>query len=363
MSTLQNEEKVAVGKAILAAALFGISAPFSKVLLEEIPATLMAALLYLGAGIGMSLIRGIAYLNKKESLEAKLVKKDLPFTIAMVLLDILAPICLMLGLRTTSAASVSLLNNFEIVATAFIAGLIFHEPLGKRMWAAITVITFASILLSVESISNLSFSFGSLFVLLACFCWGMENNCTRMLSLKNPLEIVIIKGFGSGLGALTLFFFLRKWGGVSYYEGLPATPYWIAALFLGFFAYGLSIFFYISAQRYLGAARTSTYYAVAPFIGVALSLAFFSECLPQSFWIAGLLMILGTYLATAENHVHLHKHEAMGHTHKHSHSDDHHNHHHKEDNDAVHSHYHVHEAMEHTHKHKPDMHHRHIHEC
>ncbi|MEA4986815.1 MAG: EamA family transporter [Anaerovorax sp.] len=360
---MQNDEKLAIGKAILAAGLFGISAPFSKILLEEIPATLMVALLYLGAGIGMSLIQGIAYLNKKESLEARLMKKDMPYTLAMVLLDILAPILLMLGLSTTSAASVSLLNNFEIVATALIAGLVFHEPLGKRMWGAIALITFASILLSVENISNLSFSFGSLFVLLACICWGMENNCTRMLSLKNPLEIVIIKGFGSGLGALALFFFLRKWGDVSYFEGLPSIVHGIAALLLGFFAYGLSIFFYISAQRHLGAARTSTYYAVAPFIGVVLSLAFFSEHLPQSFWLAVLFMMLGAYLTTAENHVHLHKHEAISHTHKHTHKDGHHNHYHKEDYDITHSHYHVHEEMVHTHKHKPDMHHRHLHEC
>ncbi|WP_324825570.1 DMT family transporter [Sinanaerobacter sp. ZZT-01] len=360
---MQKDEKIAVGKAILAAALFGISAPFSKILLEEIPAALMAALLYLGAGIGMSFVQGAAYLYKKEPLEAKLVRKDLPYTVAMVLLDVLAPVFLMLGLSTTSAASVSLLNNFEIVATALIAGIFFREPLGKRMWGAIAVITAASMLLSFEDVSKLSFSLGSIFVLLACLCWGMENNCTRMLSLKNPLEIVIIKGFGSGFGALLLFLFIENREGIPYLTGFSSVYYCIAAMLLGFVAYGLSIFFYISAQRYLGAARTSAYYAVAPFIGVALSIAFFSEHLPQRFWVAVLLMIVGTYLTTVEKHTHIHKHQTMGHTHKHTHTDGHHNHVHEGDGELVHSHYHMHEAMEHTHKHKPDMHHRHAHEC
>jgi len=218
-------------------------------------------------------------------------------------------------------------------------------------------------LLSFEDVSKLSFSPGSIFVLLACLCWGMENNCTRMLSLKNPLEIVIIKGFGSGFGALLLFLFIENGEGIPYLTGFLSVYYCIAAMVLGFVAYGLSIFFYISAQRYLGAARTSTYYAVAPFIGVALSLTFFSEHLPQRFWVAIILMLVGTYLTTVEKHTHMHKHQTMGHTHKHTHSDGHHNHVHEGDGELVHSHYHVHEAMEHTHKHKPDMHHRHVHEC
>ena len=185
----------------------------------------------------------------------------------MVALDIAAPIFLMYGLTKTTSANASLLNNFEIVATSLIALLIFKESISKRLWGAISLITISSIILSVEDISSFSFSFGSIFVLLACVCWGLENNCTRKLSVKDPLQIVIIKGFGSGIGSLLIAFTLG--------EKMNNIPYIIAALLLGFFAYGLSIFFYIYAQRDLGAARTSAYYAVAPFIGVALSLIVF----------------------------------------------------------------------------------------
>jgi drug/metabolite transporter (DMT)-like permease len=345
--------KKAILLAILAAALYGIGSPFAKLLLVDIPPVLLAALLYLGAGLGMLAVNRIRGLGGQLSNEAKLTRVELPFVIGMVLLDVAAPVFLMIALTLTTAANASLLNNFEIVATALIALIWFKETIGRRMWIAIALITLASSILSIEDASSFSFSIGSLFVLLACACWGLENNLTRMLSLKDPLQIVVIKGFGSGIGSLILAMALK--------QGSRNILYLALALVLGFFAYGLSIFFYISAQRTLGAARTSAYYAVAPFIGVAISILVFGQKMSVSFVIALLIMISGAYFAAVERHSHVHTHEAITHEHKHQHQDGHHTHLHDESVNGEHSHEHTHEAQEHAHAHTPDLHHKHRH--
>lgn len=343
----------AVVTAILAAALYGISSPVSKLLLRELPPTLMAALLYLGAGIGMLAVRFAGSLRTREQKEAKLTKKELPYVIAMVLLDIAAPILLMFGLLFSEPANVSLLNNFEIVATSFIALLLFKEAIGQRMWIAIGLISLSSIVLSLDGIRSLTFSIGSLFVLLACCCWGFENNCTRMLSIKDPIQIVIIKGIGSGLGALLISFIIGQ-----YSRHLPSI---LAALLVGFVAYGLSIYFYIKAQRELGAARTSAYYATAPFIGVLISWIIFKEGITVQFLIALTIMLLGSYFAVSEVHYHPHIHESVTHEHKHSHGEGHHTHVHNQKVTGEHSHVHTHEPIKHNHGHTPDTHHTHVH--
>lgn len=348
----RDKKLKAVSYAILAALLYGISSPVSKILLVEIPPTLMAALLYLGAGIGMAGINLYNVLSKKEQLEAKMTTKEMPFILGMILLDIAAPIFLMLGLTLTTSSNASLLNNFEIVATSLIALFIFKETIGKRMWLAITLITISSIILSVSDLSSLSFSVGSIFVLLACIAWGFENNCTRMLSLKDPLQIVVIKGFGSGLGSLIISFAIHE----SSYNWI----YILFTLLLGFVAYGMSIFLYIKAQRELGAARTSAFYATAPFIGVIISWIVLHEPVTATFTIALTIMLVGTYFAVSEDHKHSHVHLEEVHEHKHNHIDGHHNHTHDEIK-GEHSHEHAHEIIEHTHTHLPDLHHRHLH--
>lgn len=288
-----TSQKTAIFWAILAAGLYALNAPVSKLLLEEVPPTMMAALLYLGAGIGLAVVRLVQRMTGRGKKEAPLTKKDMPYTVGMVVLDIAAPIFLMVGLTMTMAANASLLNNFEIVATAVIALLIFREAISRRLWLAIVLVTISSAILSVEDVTSFTFSYGSIFVLLACVCWGLENNCTRMISHKDPLEIVVIKGFGSGLGSLVLAFFLGE-------NALPLV-YGVCTLLLGFVAYGLSIFFYIYAQRYLGAAKTSAYYALAPFMATALSLMIFREKPSISFFIALLIMAVGTYFASTDN--------------------------------------------------------------
>lgn len=349
----KNRSVSAVGFAILAALLYGISAPASKLLLNKLSPTMMAALLYLGAGLGMLCINIFLTVGRREKNEAQMTKKELPFIIGMILLDIAAPILLMMGLKTTHSANASLLNNFEIVATAVIAMVIFRESVGKRMWLAIALITLSSLVLSLSETGSLSFSIGSIFVILACISWGFENNCTRMLSLKDPLQIVVIKGFGSGFGALIIAYFTK---GMSY-----QTTYVILALCLGFVAYGLSIYFYIKAQRTLGAARTSAYYAAAPFIGVLVSWLVLKEGINTLFLIALGIMLVGNYFAITEKHKHAHHHHELAHEHKHSHDDGHHTHSHDYHVEGEHSHLHAHEPTEHRHAHTPDLHHTHAH--
>ena len=278
-------------KAILfalgAALFYGINVPVSKVLMSKVPATMMAALLYLGAGIGI----GIMSVFRKENSE-RITNKDLPYVIGMILLDIAAPIFLMLGIHYGNAANASLLGNFEIVATTLIAMFVFHEHVSKRLWQAIGFITLSSFLLSFEGNEGFRFSLGSLFVLLATSCWGLENNCTRMISSKSTYEIVVLKGIFSGLGSLCIAFLKG--------ERLMGFSYAVYALLLGFVAYGLSIFLYVRAQNVLGAAKTSAYYAAAPFIGVFLSFVFLKEELTVIYFSALLIMIIGTLLVVKD---------------------------------------------------------------
>lgn len=273
--------------ALLAALLYALSAPISKLLLGSLSPTLTAALLYLGAGMGMFVLGLAARQTQHHQRERSLTKAELPYIAAMIVLDIAAPILLMSGLKRTTAANTSLLNNFEIVATTLIALTMFKEKISRRLWLGIILVTVASVLLSLEDTGSLHFSIGSLFVLLACVCWGLENNITRKLSDKNPLHIVVIKGLGSGAGLLLIALLLNEVYGNVWHV--------LAALLLGFVAYGLSIYFYVYAQRHLGAARTSTFYAAAPFFGVALSFILFKEPPTSLFLLALAIMFLGAY--------------------------------------------------------------------
>ncbi len=279
---------VSILMAILAAVLYAISAPFSKLLLNKMDPTMMAAFLYLGAGAGMGLI-GLFRKRTSKGKQPEMTRKEFPYVAAMILLDVAAPIFLLIGLNRTTAGNASLLNNFEIVATSMIAMIFFKETVGKKLWAAIALITLSSILLSLDGEGVFRFSIGSIFVLLACVCWGIENNCTRMLSFGDPLKVVVIKGFGSGTISLVIALILKERTG-----GLATV---LLVLLLGFVAYGLSIFFYVFSQRELGASRTSAYYAVAPFVGAALSFLVLQERPGTLFYVALLLMAIGSYLA------------------------------------------------------------------
>ncbi|PKK94622.1 MAG: EamA family transporter [Tenericutes bacterium HGW-Tenericutes-5] len=284
---------IAIVYAILAALFYGFSAPLSKVLLNYLSPYLMSSLLYFGAGIGMFLIVMLSKKQRTIPLNQTYGKKDIKYIVLMILLDIIAPILLMLGLLRTNASTASLLNNFEIVFTAIIAMIFFKEVIGKKMWISIALIVVSGVFLSFEDFTGFHVSFGAVLVLLASLSWGLENNCTRMLSHGNPLYVVILKGFGSGLGSLIIAFSLNEMNAIWYYV--------IFALLLGFFSFGMSLYFYISAQKTLGAARTSAYYATAPFAGAIFSFIFLNEEISIVFIIAFVVMAFGTYLAIREN--------------------------------------------------------------
>lgn len=292
---LKSDNKRGIALAILAAVCYSVSSPLSKLILGYLSPTLMAGFLYLGAGVCMLFILLIRlFFKKRVKKEKSLSKKDIPYVIGMVLLDIAAPILMMFGLERTSAANASLLNNFEIVITSLVALLIFKEKISGRLWLGIAAITVSCIILSFESVEAFQFSIGSLLILLAAVCWGFENNCTRKISSSDPLEIVLIKGLCSGTGSIII--------GFSIGERIEVANIWaiFAALGIGVVAYGLSIFFYIYAQRLVGAAKTSAYYAINPFVAVIFSLLLFMEIPAWQYWIALAIMILGAWLASSD---------------------------------------------------------------
>lgn len=346
-----KEKKLATMYAIVAAALYAINVPFSKMLLGYVEPTMMAAFLYLGAGLGMFVYSIVSKVTEKAIRTESLTKKELPYTIAMVVLDIIAPILLMFGIRSTNAANVSLINNFEIVTTSLVALFVFKEVISKRLWIAITLVIVASVILSFEGMGSFEFNIGSLFVFGACLCWGIENNCTRMISNKSSIEIVIIKGTFSGLGSLIVALTIG--------ESIPSVIWVLCALLLGFVAYGLSIYFYIMAQKNLGAAKTSAYYSIAPFLGVAFGMLILGERPAIQFYVGLSVMIISTYFMIKDTielqHTHEHSHT---HTHEHRHGDIVHSHEHTH----THTHIHVHgeDSDDHEHNHKT-MSHEHLH--
>ena len=332
---MEKNKLKAIMFAFLAAVFYAINVPISKVLLQHVGPTTTAALLYLGAGIGIGMM---SLFNKKDREKAEsLTKAELPYIVGMIVLDIAAPIFLMLGISYGSSANASLLGNFEIVATTVIALILFKEAVTKRLWVAIGLITLSSILLSFEGTDSFHFSYGSLLVIMATVCWGLENNCTRELSSKSTYQIVMLKGLCSGLGALVISL-IKK-------ESFPGFGYIAIALALGFVAYGLSIFMYVRAQNVLGAAKTSAYYAVNPLIGALLAFVFLSESLSWMYVIALIVMVIGSALVVVDTFIRQHDHEHQ-HTFTHSHGGSTHTH------TVRHSHVHKHYLTEEKHRHR-----------
>lgn len=287
---MKKTQVLSVLCAILAATFYALNVPFSKILLKNVSPAMLAGFLYLGAGFGIGAF--YAFRRKTVAKENRLGKKDFPYTLLMVILDVAAPVLLMFGLKTSAAANASLLNNFEIVATTIIAMVFFKEKISGLLWVAIILISAAGAVLSFENVSAFAFSGGSLLVIAAASCWGLENNCTRKISDKNACEIVTVKGIFSGCGSLAIALVAG--------ENFPQTQYVLYAILLGFVAYGLSITLYVTAQKTLGAAKTSAYYAIAPFIGALFSAIFLKERFSAQFFIALAIMLAGTVFASAD---------------------------------------------------------------
>lgn len=275
---------IAVLCAFFSAILYAVCIPFAKILGNYVPSAVMGGLLYLGAGLGLLITTFI----KQGSTELSLTPKEIPYMSAVVFLDIAAILLLMFGIANTTGANAALLGNFELAATTIAAFFVFKEFVSKRLVFAIILITVASIILSFEGEGSFVLNIGSISVLLACICWGVENNCTRMLSIRDTRQITLIKGCFSGLGGLIIAF----WAG----ETLPATKWIILVLLLGFISYGISVTLYIYAQRFLGAAKTASCYSTAPFFGVLFSLLILGERPAISFYVALCVMVAATIL-------------------------------------------------------------------
>ena len=344
-----------IAQALVAAALFGASAPFAKLLLGQLEPITLAALLYLGSGLG-ALIFQQANLLGSATAEAPLSRADISWLVgAIVAGGIIGAILQLVSLRTTPASTASLLLNFEGVATTLIAFLVFKESVSRRAVLSILCVAAASIVLTWDSSGQWGISLGALGILLACVFWGIDNNLTRNIAAKNPLTIVIAKGLGAGTFSLLLTLLLGN--------PIPPLSVILGSLFLGSLSYGLSLILFIRAMRGLGAARTSALFGTAPLIGVALSFFIFHDALTITFVVALLLIIVATGLLLNEDHQHHHFHAQTIHEHRHRHDDAHHDHTHPDLPDVAesHSHTHAHQPIEHEHPHLPDTEHRHTH--
>lgn len=347
-------------QALFAAALFGASAPFAKLLLGQVEPVLLAGLLYLGSGLSAALLwLGQRAQAKGVTVEAGLVWQEWPWLMGAVLAGgVVAPIVLLFSLRGTAAATASLLLNFEGLATTLIAVLFFQEAISRKIAGAIGLIAAASIILSWDNQGEWGFSWGALGILLACILWGLDNNFTRRISAKNPLTIVTVKGLAAGSFSLVLGLILGN--------PLPGWPTLLGAMVLGSLSYGLSILLFILSMRELGAARSSALFSTAPFIGALLSFLILRDPLDGRFVLGLLVMGLGAFLLVGEDHGHTHHHRFLAHEHRHHHDDDHHIHEHTGEPltpDQAHAHPHEHSAGEHEHPHTPDLHHHHEHDA
>lgn len=347
----------AVFLALLSAALFGVSTPAAKSLLGSIDPTILAGLLYCGAGIGVAVLRRIrrAWLIEPQAAEAVLTRQHMPWLAgAIVVGGIVGPILLMIGLARTDAASASLLLTLEGVATALLAWFVFHENFDRRIAVGMVCLVGGAAVLSWSGTPTMTGLLGPLAIAGACLAWGLDNNLTRKVSLADPLQIVELKGLIAGPVNLAL--------GIATGGYIPEASPLLIAGFVGFLGYGVSLAMFILALRHLGTARTGAYFSTAPFIGAVAALLLLREPVTVQLIVAGLLMGLGVWLHVTEDHDHEHEHEPMEHEHRHMH-DVHHQHAHGPDDPPgePHTHLHRHERMRHKHPHVPDMHHSHRH--
>jgi drug/metabolite transporter (DMT)-like permease len=340
--------------ALAAAALFGISTPLAKLLISDVAPVMLAALLYLGSGAGLSVLLVFRRFAGKRSQEAQLSWKDAPWLAGTVLFGgVLGPILLMLGLAATDAASASLLLNLEAVATLLIAWMVFREHVDRRLFLGAVAIVAGAVLLSFEGGIGTG-GWGVPLIALACLSWGIDNNLTRKIAAVDPVVLAAVKGVAAG----TVNFSLALSTGAAWPGFASALP----AMSLGFVSYGLGLVLFIIALRQLGTARTGAYYGTAPFMGALAAAVVLGTPLTPIILIAGVLMALGAWLHLSERHTHEHSHDVMEHNHRHAH-DPHHQHSHGPGDPAgePHAHSHRHTAMTHSHRHWPDLHHGHSH--
>lgn len=337
---------------LAAAALFGLSAPVSKLLLSTISPVLLAGLLYLGAAVGLWLHR----LVRRTSREARLDRGDVPKLAGVVVAGgILGPVLMLLGLNRVTALAGSLLLNLEAPFTVLLAVVVFREHLGRYAAAAAVFILGGALVLRLQPGTLRADPTGVALLAAACLCWSIDNNFTQRLSLRDPFAIVRVKTLVAGVFNTALGLGLSGWH-------LPKAGYVVGALVLGSFSYGVSVVLDAYALRLVGAAREAAYFATAPFVGALGALFLLRERLGSFDVVAMVSMGLGVALLLRERHRHVHTHEELEHEHLHHH-DEHHPHEHEPDAPAgePHSHPHRHVRLVHDYPHLPDAHHRHKH--
>jgi drug/metabolite transporter (DMT)-like permease len=338
-----------VPAALGSALLFGAGTPLAKWLLNAVSPWLLAGLLYLGSGLGLTLYRRLVHAPV-----VRLPRSEAAwFAGAIFAGGIVGPVLLMIGLTGMPASGASLLLNAEGVLTALLAWFAFKENFDLRIALGMGAIVAGAAILSWPGEARFATLWPTLAVLGACLAWGIDNNLTRKISHADAVWIASVKGLVSGSVNLLLAFSLGA--------AMPALPNLAGAMVVGLLAYGVSLALFVVGLRHLGTARTGAYFSVAPFFGALLALLM-GEPVTMPLLIAGVLMVLGTWLHLTERHEHGHTHEEIEHDHEHVH-DEHHQHEHDVTvmSGAKHRHPHRHNPLIHTHSHFPDTHHRHVH--
>lgn len=341
----------AVLLALASAVLFGLSTPLNKALLGETAPITLAGLLYLGTAFVLAPVvykQRMGVKRKNETSQASIFY----LVGAVVFGGILGPIFLLLGLQLTLAGSVALLINLETVATAIIAVLFFREHLGKKTWLANLGVFLSGIILSFSG--GWEGFIGSVLVVIASICWGIDNNLTAKIDGLSPATSTFVKGLGAGPFNLALGLLLTG--------HVPAIHLILVGMVVGAFSYGISIVLYITAAQEMGASRSQMIFASAPFWGLFFSIVFLREAFLLHQVVATLLLVTSLYLMFTDSHSHHHEHGYLEHTHPHDHSDPHHRHNHADHpfNDVA-GQWHTHQPQAHNHPHWPDLHHRHTH--
>jgi len=355
---MSNPDRPPVGGvvyALAAAALFGASTPFAKLLVGGVDPILLAGLLYLGSGCGLTGWKLWTRRNGRKPSEAALRRTDLPWLAGAVLFGgVVAPVLLMTGLAATPASTASLLLNMEGVLTALLAWFVFKENFDRRIALGMAAITAGGVLMSWDGRPEAGVPWGAICIAGACLAWAADNNLTRKVSAGDPVVIAAIKGLVAGTVNV----------GVALARGaeVPGVGTVLACGVVGLAGYGVSLTLFVLALRNLGTARTGAYFSAAPFVGAAISMLLLGDRPAVAFFLAAALMGVGVWLHLTERHDHEHAHEAMSHDHSHVH-DEHHRHEHGPDDPPgePHSHPHEHPPMLHSHPHYPDIHHRHEH--
>lgn len=337
---------------LLAAALFGASAPLSKLLLPGTGPLALAALLYLGASIALCL----ASLGRRlsdGSREAPLRNEDLPALIGIAAMGgVAGPVLMLVGLERLPALTSALLLNLEAPLTMLLAVVLFREHLDRRERRGALLILAGAAVLSYRPGELGGDWIGVLAIAGACLCWAVDNNLTQRLSIRDPITVVQFKTLVAGSFSLVLALVLHQ-----PFAGAAGVG---AALVLGSLSYGLSVVLDMHALRRLGAAREAAIFATAPFVGAVLAISILGERPAWTDAVGSLAMILGVASLLRARHRHRHTHDPLEHDHLHSH-DEHHQHVHEGAVSEPHAHSHIHDPLTHEHDHVSDVHHRHEH--